>query len=156
MSPLPLLPPKTDERYVVALVIMGVLLAGAGAKILRLQEQLDAKPAVEDRIVYRRVQGPTRVEVRTIIKPGGEKIVERIRVVEKVEVERETAHAEVPSHVLAPKKHPRWAYLDFNPAARAPYIPVGARLGMDISRVGVGAWYYHPATAFGATVGFRF
>jgi hypothetical protein len=137
-------------------VVLGLLLAAAGAKIVRLQEQVDAKPAVQDRIVYRKVQGPTRIEVRTITKPGGEVIVEKIRIVEKVVVDRQTEYAEVPAGALAPKKHPRWAYLDFNPASRTPYVPVGARMGHDIGRGSIGAWYYAPATAFGATAGFRF
>ena len=70
MKPLSLLPKTLDERLIVGCVVLGIILAAAGAKILRLQEQLAARPAIDDRQSVRTIQGPTRTIYRTITTPG--------------------------------------------------------------------------------------
>ena len=157
---MPLWPKSLNDRLLVACIILGLLLAAAGAKIVRQQEQLDAKPAVQDRVVYRKVQGPTRVEVRTITKPGGEVIVERIRVVEKVEIERQTEYVEVPAHVLAPKKRTRYVGLGVDPLnyARLPRIRAGVTLWNGTVDAGVSydARFSPIAGAVGLEMAYRF
>src|SRR3990167_3991966 len=52
-------------------------------KLAKLELVVSSKPMVEERVITKVVQGPTRTEYRTIEKPGGETIVERIVYVER-------------------------------------------------------------------------
>jgi len=151
MNP-PILPRSLDGRLAVGCILLALMLAAAGAKIVRQQEQLDAKPAVTERVVYRKVQGPTRVEVRTITKPDGEKIVERIRVVEKVEIDTMTEYVEVPVGALAPKKRTRYLGIGVDPLnyARLPRIRAGVTLW---NKVDAGVSYDARFSPVGGAVG---
>lgn len=159
MPRLPLLPKTLDERLLLVIVVLGLALAGAGAKILRLQEQIAAKPAVEDRIIYKRVQGPIRVEVRTITKPGGEVVVERIRTVERVEIERENAHLEAPATPLA-RPRTRYLGLGVDPLRYAALPRLRAGVTFFAGRLDAGVAYdarFSPvAGAFGLELAYRF
>ena len=144
----------------VGLIVMGLLLAAAGAKILRLQEALAVKPRVENRVVTRTVQGPTRVEVRTITKPGGETIVERIRYTESKTTDKAVEHIEAP--VFAPLARPRTRYagLVIDPLRYAALPRLRAGLTMFKGSVDLGVSYdwRFPATAgaFGLETAWRF
>lgn len=151
-----LLPSKLDERLLLVIIVLGLLLAAAGAKILRLQEQLAARPAVEERVVYKRVQGPVRVEVRTITKPGGEKVVERIRTVESVVVDTVTEHAEAPA---APRPRNRYLGVGVDPLnyARMPRIRAGVTLWNTVDAgVSYDARFSPVAGAVGLELAYRF
>lgn len=151
-----MLPSKLDERLLLVCIVLGLLLAAAGAKIVRLQEQLAAKPAVVDRVVYKRVQGPTRVEVRTITKPGGETVVERIRTVESVIVDTVTEHAEAPA---APRPRNRYLGVGVDPLnyARLPRIRAGVTLWNTVDAgVSYDARFSPVGGAVGLELAYRF
>lgn len=154
-----MLPSKLDERLLLVCIVLGLLLAAAGAKIVRQQEQLAAKPAIQERVVYRKVQGPTRTEVRTITKPGGEVVRERIRVVEKVEIDTMTEYVEVPVGALAPKKRTRYVGLGVDPLnyARLPRIRAGVTLWNTVDAgVSYDARFSPVAGAVGLELAYRF
>lgn len=116
--------------------ILGVVAVGLFAWNLRLHERLAAKPLVQDRVVTRTVQGPTRVEVRTITKPGGEKIVERVRTVESKVTDRASEHTETPA---CPRVPTRYAGLGVSPGYwTRPRLSAGLTFG---GRVDAGAFY---------------
>ena len=80
--------------------ILGFALAFAVALCVRRGEKialLESHPIVDEHTVTRIVQGPTRTEYRTIEKPGGERIVERIKYVESRDVSMDTARTETPA-----------------------------------------------------------
>ena len=142
------------------LVLLCALLALAGPEIVRLRAIIDAKPLVEMTKVDARTEdvrrGPVKISRTTITAPDGTKTTTSVREIKSEkrhsEVRIEEARKETPIAVRRPR---RWGYLDFDP--RAGFVPVGARLGMDvIGDFGAGAWYYRPGNAFGVTVGGRF
>lgn len=86
-------------RSAYAIAGLSVALIAACLHIRSLQATIAARPAVQDRIVTKTVQGPTRTEIRTIIKPGGERVEERIVYVASKTTEREKDHSEAPQPV---------------------------------------------------------
>lgn len=123
--PISLPPSRFDMRLLLGCIALALLLAAAGHRIVELNAMLDAKPEVSERIITRTVQGPTRTEVRTIVKPGGERVEERIVYVESKVTERDREHSESPS---APKRRTRYLGIGVDPLdyARAPRIRAGA------------------------------
>ena len=91
MPPLP--------RSVYAIVGLSLALIAACLHIRSLRATIAARPTVQDRIITKTVQGPTKTEVRTIIKPGGERIEERIVYVESKVTDRATEHSEAPAPI---------------------------------------------------------
>lgn len=84
-------------------------------KIDSLKAQLAAKPKIieVEKIIYRDrvVKGPERIVTKTIVQPGGErvieKIVERDPIIIETVVEKEREHTETPI-CPAPARIPRW------------------------------------------------
>lgn len=77
--------PTRGEVALIASVLVILLLMSwtrRGEEIARLREALSAKPLVEERVkekvVTRVEKGPIRIETRTIERPGGERVVERV------------------------------------------------------------------------------
>lgn len=93
------------------ILILSALLCLACAEIMHLRSLVASKPAVENKEVIRTVQGPTRTEIRTIIKPGGERVEERIVYVESKVTDRATEHSEIP----AKDQRTRYFGLGINP-----------------------------------------
>jgi hypothetical protein len=140
--PQPRLPNRGELLLVI--LVLGVLLAVAGAHIRRLQ----ANPLVQESIVYRRVQGPTRTVVRTTTKPSGEVVVERERTVESSTVERDTEKKET----ARPLSKSRWAHATVDAAG-----PRAAAAGLTLwNTLDVGASYDWRSRAPGAVIGIRF
>lgn len=130
--------------------ILGFIAVGLLAWNLRLHERLAAKPMVQDRVVTKTVQGPTRVEVRTIIKPGGEKIVERVRTVESKTTERASEHVEVPA---CPRVPTRYAGVGVTPGYwTRPRLSAGLTFG---GRLDAGAFYDARYEALGLEARYR-
>lgn len=90
--------PRLPRSYY-TIAALSVLLIAAIIHIRNLQGALAAKPTVQDRIITKTIQGPTKTEVRTIVKPGGERIEERIVYVESKTTERENEHSEAPQGI---------------------------------------------------------
>ena len=84
-------------RSAYAIVGLSLALIAACLHIRSLQATIAAKPTTQDRVVTKTVQGPTRTEIRTIVKPGGERVEERIVYVESKTTERENEHSEKPA-----------------------------------------------------------
>lgn len=118
-------PSRMDTRLLLGCIALGLLLAAAGHRITELNAELRARPATEERVVTRTVQGPTRTEVRTIVKPGGERIEERIVYVESKTTERDREFSSTPS---AARARTRYLGIGVDPLdyARAPRIRAGA------------------------------
>lgn len=149
-----LLPPDRREKVLASAALALVALAlHLGGRVKELEATLAARPKVEERVVYKRVQGPTRTEYRTIEKPGGERVVERIRYVERAEVSREAEHVETPS--CAPSsKRTRWVHGTLDPLLRAPRA---ASAGLTLwNGLDVGGSYDWRHKAIGIEVGARF
>lgn len=149
-----LLPPERREKVLasaaLALVALALHLAG---RVRELEAVIAAKPRIEEKIVYKRIQGPTRTEVRTIERPGGERIVERIKYVERAEVSKDTEHTETP--VAAPfAKRTRWIHGTIDPVLLAPRA---ASAGLTLwNRIDVGGGYDWRYKAIGVQIGARF
>lgn len=156
MKPLSLWPKSLDERLLIGCVILGVLLAAAGAKILRLQEQLAARPEIDDHQSVRTVQGPTRTVYRTIEKPGGERIVERERTVESRVVETVIDHTEA---LAAPRARNRYVGFGVDPLryAALPRLRAGVTVFRSVDLgVSYDARFSPVGGAFGIEAAYRF
>ena len=129
--------PSLADVYEQRAKILAFIVAALIALVLRQRERiaaqdaaLAARPAVQDHVVIKRVQGPTRIEVRTIEKPGGERIVERIRYVESSSSERSNEHQETPAQAPVSKRT-RYLGLEYAPIQRR----AAARAALDIGPV---------------------
>lgn len=119
----PLFPRTREGRLILALVVALFALAASVRHGFELQGVIDAKPTVQDRIITKTVQGPTRTEIRTIIRPGGERIEEKIVYVESKTTEREKEHSEAPAAV---RLKTRYVGLGINPQDYArPIVRAG-------------------------------
>lgn len=122
-----------------------------GESIATLRAALEAKPAVQERVVYKdrvvfkRVEGPTRTETRTVIAPSGDRVIEKVVYKDRVVVERdsekagETARVETPN--CPPEKHlpTRYLGLGLDPLR---YEKPRLRAGLTFwNRLDVGAAY---------------
>ena len=152
-----LLPKSLDERFLLACVVLGLMLAAAGAKILRLQEQLAARPAVEEHQATRVVTGPTRTVYRTITAPGGTVTVEKERTVESRVVETVRDHSETP--VALPHNRTRYVGLGIDPLryAALPRLRAGVTFfgAVDLG-VSYDARFSPTGGAFGVEAAYRF
>lgn len=151
-----LLPEKTTGKLVLVIAILVVFLIASVARVRNLQTQLAAKPITQDRIVTRTVTGPTRIEIRTITKPGGEVIVERIQTVESKVEETGKAHEEIP--VAIPRT--RYVGLGIDPARWSALPRLRAGVTVWGGAVDLGASYdsrFSPTGgAFGLEGAYRF
>lgn len=95
--------PNRGELLLVILVL-GVMLAVAGKRILDLQALLAAKPQIQvqwrDRVVTKTVKGPERIVTRTVREAGGAvtiiKEVVRDEVVKTTDADRSGVRTETP------------------------------------------------------------
>ena len=156
----PQLPLLNTERLItwafLALVIVLGITARKDARYYRAIAE--ARPAIKERVIFKRVQGPTRVEVRTITKPGGEKIVERIRFVERSETSNRVEREETPICVSPDNRAKaapwRYARVAFDPAwgwkPRSAAVGVTWRNFLDVGATA--DWHYD---AVGLEAGIR-
>ncbi len=101
-------------------------------KIHNLEVVISSRPATSERVVTRTVQGPTRVEYRTVEKPDGEKVTERIVSVASKEVDRDYNHEERPACPLAAPPHRFFAGARLDPRAGEPLLSLAPRVGINI------------------------
>ena len=125
---------------VAALLFFMALSMRRGEKIATLEAVIAARPRVEEKTKLVRVSGPTRWLTRTIEKPGGERVIEKIRYVESSETRRESEHQETPA--CAPVAAPRWRYMGLE------YAPLSqrsaARMGLSRGRFEISARHELP------------
>lgn len=130
-------------------IILVLFLASCG-EIMRLRAIVQARPTVQDRVVTKTVQGPTRTEVRTIFKPGGERVEERIVYVESKTTEREKEHSEKP----AANRRSRYVGLGLDPLdCHRPIVRAGLNLWDTYD---IGGTFDTRAMRPGLEVAFRF
>lgn len=103
--------PRLPRSYY-TIAALSILLIAALIHIRKLQGVIASRPTVQDRVITKTIQGPTKTEVRTIVKPGGERIEERIVYVESKTTDRATEHSEAPAAV---KLKTRYIGLGINP-----------------------------------------
>lgn len=137
------IPPLNKDRTICLLVgLLFAALAGLAwtmSENARLEGVIAARPATKDHMEKSVVYGPseTRTIVRTIEKPGAERIVEKERIVyrksEKREFERDRAET-----TACPSSSKRFAGLHGGPAG--PYL-YGVTAGLTTDRFILGANY---------------
>lgn len=129
------------RALLVTVGVLGLLLAGAGARIMSLERAIAAKPKIEyrDKIVEKKVQvkvaGAVRIEEKIIEGPGRERVIERIVYRDPVKTDTETGRESVTERKEeaacppAPSVKSRHLAVEFGPSSGA--VPIGVRGGMS-------------------------
>ncbi len=125
---------RTRWRSLAVTAAVGVVayLAGRFAAPSRVETKVETKTETKieyrDRIVEKKVQGPVRVFVRTVEKPGGEKVIERSIERGPVTIDRQsdlTGQSTDTSQSTAST---------VTVSGRRPRLRVAAALGMDLGQ----------------------
>lgn len=139
-------------------LLLLALVSHQDGTIRSLRATLEARPAIQERVVTRTIQGPTLVKWRTVTKPGGEKVVEKVRYVESRARSNETEHEETP--VCEAQRPVKRGYVGF---AAGPFMmrATRARAGLTFfDRLDLGGAYdprFTPSSgAFQIETAFRF
>lgn len=132
------------EVALAAIVILGLSLWGACGRIAALTASLEARPKTEAKSETVKRIGPKRTETKTTIKPDGERVIERVEVIDSQETSTATESKSEPVKV----RQPRWIV----GASTSPldHRAVMVRAGVTIAgRVDVTLGYalYGPAAA---------
>ena len=101
-------------------------------RIAHLEAVAAAKPMVQERVVTKVIQGPTKTEYRTIDRPGVERIEERIVYVESKSTERASEHEERPVCPQAASSPRFLAGARLDPRAREPFKTLAPRVGITL------------------------
>lgn len=129
------------RALLMTVAVLGLMLAGAGARIMVLERALAAKPKIEVRTVEKiktvKVAGPVKVVEKITYLPGNGRVVERT-------IERDEVKTEIGRDVVADRKEEaacppaprskRWtAAFQFGP--RGGTVPIGGRAGVTLFNV---------------------
>lgn len=155
-------PKSLDANLAIGSIALALMLMLAGWRIVQLQGQLAAKPAVESktevRTVTRTVAGPVRIVERFVDTPGPERIIERVTergpVTTEKGTERAVERSETPMGERTPKR-----FLGVMVAHDVPTKVFGVRGGMTVfGRLDLGVGYRFAGPWIGpqAEVAFRF
>lgn len=93
------------RALLVCCLVLGAMLAGAGARIMSLERALAAKPKVEIREVVKTVtkRGPVQVVERIVVAPDGTKTTERTTNRGEVVAEKDKESERTETPVQAPR-----------------------------------------------------
>lgn len=128
-------------RFKTELALVAVLAFALGVtkENKALKAVITTRPTVEEKIVTRVEKGPVRIVERIVVKPGGERIVDRVVTREIVRIEREAAKEEAPA-CLPERKRGDYKFLlgmGANPAraqdGQMLHLGIGVRDMLDLS-----------------------
>lgn len=123
------------------------MVAMAGAEIVRLRAERDAKPAIEKSQSSHKVTGPKKVtkKERLIPQAGGLAPIKETETVTEIESEETTKDSllkETPAFVLAHKPVTSWLYASSSPLALQAVEVGGGLIFRETLGIGAG-WAFH-------------